>query len=528
MKPLQNSLQALFIIFSFSIILFSCEGAEEVASQQGYQQVEDAVEEVYQEAEQAVEEAVEGEAELSYTYEVDVVEPEIPTGDKYNVIAENPFVKTAKQPTSTFSIDADGASYTNVRRFIEENRLIPPAGAVRIEEMINFFDMNYRYESSEHPIALNGEVAACPWKSGNQLVRIGIKGKPMSKAELPSSNFVFLIDVSGSMNSVDKLGILKRGFNLMVDEMRGKDRIAIVTYAGDAGLVLASTPCSNKRKIKQAINSLGSGGSTAGAEGILTAYEIATKYFVEGGNNRIIVGTDGDFNVGPSSQMEIVELIEKKRDKGIFLTVLGVGRGNLNDAMMEQLANNGNGSYEYIDKVEQLEKIFIHDFSKFYTVAKDVKVQIKFDSKSVESYRLIGYANRVMNNEDFTDDKKDAGEIGSNQSITALYEIVPKKGITNKSPMFNIDFRYKKPNEASSRPMNLTVYNSNKDFLEASENMVFAGSVAAFSMLLTDSEYKGTTTYPAVSKWLNAKSFYDPFGNKKEFKELVLKARSIR
>ncbi|MFK7946244.1 MAG: von Willebrand factor type A domain-containing protein [Saprospiraceae bacterium] len=516
MKLLRNSLQSLCILFSFSIILFSCGAAEEVSddAEQAYQEV---VEEAVEEASQAVEEASE-----------EATEPDIPTGDKYNVIAENPFVKTTTQPTSTFSIDADGASYTNVRRFIEENRLIPPAGAVRTEEMINFFDMNYAYKSSKHPIALNGEVAACPWKSGNQLVRIGIKGKPIAKADLPASNFVFLIDVSGSMNQVDKLGILKRGLNLMIDEMRPQDRIAIVTYAGDAGLVLTSTPCSDKRKIKQAINSLGSGGSTAGADGIITAYEIATKYFVEGGNNRIIVGTDGDFNVGPSSQMEIIELIEAKRDKGIFLSVLGVGRGNLNDAMLEQLANNGNGSYEYIDKVEQLEKIFIHDFSKFYTVAKDVKVQIKFDPKSVESYRLIGYANRVMNNEDFTDDKKDAGEIGANQSITALYEIVPKQGLTTKSPMFNIDFRYKKPNESSSRPMSLTVYNSNKNFLDASENMVFVGSVAAFSMLLMDSEYKGTTTYPAISKWLNAKKFYDPFGNKKDFKNLVLKAKSIQ
>ena len=508
MKPLQF----LGVVVSFSIILLACEGGETANEVQ-------AVEEGIEYAEQAIETGV----AMDYDSEAD-----IPTGDKYNVIAENPFVKTATQPTSTFSIDADGASYTNVRRFIEENRLIPPAGAVRTEEMINFFDMNYAYQSSEHPIALNGEVSTCPWKEGNQLVRIGIKGKTIPKADLPPSNFVFLIDVSGSMNSMDKLGILKQGFNLMVDEMRPQDRIAIVTYAGNAGLVLESTACNQKDKIKQAINSLGSGGSTAGADGIITAYEIATKYFVEGGNNRIIVGTDGDFNVGPASQVEIIELIETKRDKGIFLTVLGVGRGNLNDAMLELLANNGNGSYEYIDKVSQLEKIFIHDFSKFYTVAKDVKVQIKFDPKSVESYRLIGYANRVMDNEDFTNDKKDAGEIGANQSITALYEIVPKQGVTTSSPMFNIDFRYKKPDENSSRPMNLIVYNTNKDFLEASENMILAGSVAAFSMLLTDSEYKGTTTYPAISKWLNAKPFYDPFDYKKDFKELVIKARSIQ
>jgi Ca-activated chloride channel family protein len=507
----------LFITFSFLFLLSACQNIKEQANEQDY---EYAIEEISEEVSEAVE-------EKTISSNMTTEEPENPGGDKYNMILENPFIATSKEAVSTFSIDADGASYTNVRRFIEENRMIPPIGAIRTEEMINFFDMNYKYESSEHPIALNGEVAKCPWTKGNQLVRIGIKGKPISKGDLPASNFVFLIDVSGSMSDKDKLGILKKGFNLMVDEMRPNDRIAIVTYAGNAGLVLPSTSCNEKSTIKRAINSLGSGGSTAGAEGIVTAYDIATEYFVEGGNNRIIIGTDGDFNVGPISQMELIELIEERRDKGIFLTVLGVGRGNLNDAMLEQLANNGNGSYEYIDKVEQLEKIFIHDFSKFYTVAKDVKVQIQFDPKSVDSYRLIGYENRVMNNEDFKNDKKDAGEIGANQSITALYEIVPKKGLSANSKIFNIDFRYKRINETNSRPMNLTVSNSNNDFLEASEQMVFAGSVAAFSMLLMDSKYKGTTNYESVSKWLNGKTFHDPLGNKKAFKKLVKEAGSM-
>lgn len=509
----------LLTFFTIILTVFSCSTARDNTA-------ENEVSYQYQQAEAVAEESVEGYEEKT-SISSDAIEPDVPSGDKYNVLAENPYVKTEKQPVSTFSIDADGASYANMRRYIEENRLIPPAGAVRTEELINYFELDYPYESSKHPIALNGEVSECPWETKHKLVRIGIKGKPMLRKQAPPSNFVFLIDVSGSMADADKLGILKQGFNLLVDELGEKDRIAIVTYAGNAGLVLPSTKGSEKRKIKQAINSLGSGGSTAGASGIITAYEIATEYFVEGGNNRIIIGTDGDFNVGPTSQMEIIELIEKKRDAGIFLTVLGVGRGNLNDAMLEQLANNGNGTYEYIDKVAQLEKIFIHDFSKFYTVAKDVKVQIKFNPKSVESYRLIGYENRVMNNEDFKDDTKDAGEIGANQNITALYEIIPKQNLGADSQMFTVDFRYKKPNENVSQPMSLTISNSSKTFLKSSENMIFTGSVAAFSMLLMDSKYKGTASYDNVLEWLKHGVRYDPYGNKKEFMKLVRIAEGL-
>jgi Ca-activated chloride channel family protein len=275
------------------------------------------------------------------------------------------------------------------------------------------------------------------------LIRIGIKGKPLPKANRPGSNFVFLIDVSGSMSSGDKLELLKSGFNLFVDEIGTDDRVAIVTYAGRAGIVLESTPGNQKQKIKDAINSLGSGGSTAGVEGIITAYKIAQESFITGGNNRIILGTDGDFNVGISDREELVKLIEEKRESGIYLTVLGVGRGNLNDAALEQIANNGNGTYEYIDNLEQLKKVFIYEFDKFYAVAKDVKVQVKFNSSNVEAYRLMGYENRVLNEEDFEDDGKDAGEIGANQNITALYEIVPKNNPQYRFvPTFTIDFRY--------------------------------------------------------------------------------------
>jgi len=292
-------------------------------------------------------------------------------GDVYNEILENQFINVEDEAISTFSIDADGASYANVRRYLTQDNQLPPAGAVRTEELINYFDLDYEYTDSSHPISLNGEVSQCPWNEQNKLIRIGIQGKPIPQHETPSSNFVFLIDVSGSMKSSDKLDMLKTGFKLFVDELDANDRVAIVTYAGSAELILDSTPGNDKTTIKNAINRLGAGGGTAGAEGIITAYEIAEDNFINDGNNRIIIGTDGDFNIGPVSSEELVTLIEEKREIGVFLTVLGVGRGNYNDAALEQIANNGNGTFEYIDNIQQLQKVFIHDFNKFYTVAKE-------------------------------------------------------------------------------------------------------------------------------------------------------------
>lgn len=450
------------------------------------------------------------------------------SGDKYNEIEENPFVQVSEQPVSTFSIDADGASYANVRRFIQQDNQLPPKGSVRTEELMNYFNLDYEYSDSTHPIALNGEVSQCPWNSDNKLIRIGIKGKPIPQNELPSSNFVFLIDVSGSMGSEDKLELLKSGFKLFVDRLESTDKIAIVTYAGSAGVVLESTSGDKKTTIKNAIDALGSGGSTAGAQGIITAYEIAQQNFIEGGNNRIIIGTDGDFNVGPSSQEELVTLIEQKRDFGIFLTVLGVGRGNLNDASLEQIANNGNGTFEYIDNIEQLRKVFIYDFSKFYTVAKDVKVQVEFNNANVESYRLIGYENRLLNQEDFEDDEKDAGEIGANQNITALYEIVPKNNPNYESiPTFSIDFRYKNPNSDTSVPMELDIFDEGKSFVQSTDFMRFTSSVASFSMLIRDSQYKGTSNYDDIINWINTTNLNDEHNFKAEFKSIVNQAKNL-
>ena len=453
----------------------------------------------------------------------------ITVGDKYNEIVENAFIEVADEPVSTFSIDADGASYSNMRRFIIQDKRIPPEGAIRTEELINYFDLDYPFEETNHPVDLNGEVSYCPWNASNKLIRIGIKGKPIAKSELPPSNFIFLIDVSGSMSSGDKLELLKRGFETFVDGLTDNDRVAIVTYAGASDVVLESTPGDKKEEIKSAIRSLGSGGSTAGAEGIITAYDIAIENFIDGGNNRIIIGTDGDFNVGPSSQDELVKLIEEKRELGVFITVLGVGRGNLNDGALEQIADNGNGNYEYIDNEKQLEKVFIYDYSKFFTVAKDSKVQVAFNPDNVKAYRLIGYENRILNEEDFEDDSKDAGEIGSNQNITALYEIVPVNNLDFRNvPTFTIDFRYKNPDSDTSIPMELEIYDEDESFNESSDFMKFTASVAAFSMLITDSQYKGTATFDNVSNWLESINLKDEHGFKSEFKEIVRRGKEMK
>lgn len=445
--------------------------------------------------------------------------------EKYNTIEENNFIATAEQPVSTFSIDADGASYSNVRRFLRSDQQAPK-DAIRIEEIINYFDYNYPDPKDNHNIALNGEISECPWNTDHQLIRIGIKGKTIPESQRPAANIVLLMDVSGSMQGPDRLELLKTGVTQLVDKFRNEDRIAIVTYAGDSGLLLPSTPGDRKNKIKEAISTLGSGGSTAGAKGIITAYDEARKNLIEGGNNRVILCTDGDFNVGTRSQSELVRLIEEKRDMGIFLTVIGVGRGNLNDGMMEQLADNGNGTYEYIDNHLQAEKVFEIDFNKYYTIAKDVKIQIEFDPNIVQSYRLIGYENRLLNQEDFNDDTTDAGEIGTGQSITALYEIVPA-GNASKSEAnaLVMDFRYKKPDAQTSVPMNLTIPYQSVAFEEASESMQFVAAVAEFGMILRDSPHRGQATIEDVKTWARNATQKDTDTFKRDFVQLLDKVK---
>ena len=442
-------------------------------------------------------------------------------GDKFTDYGENQFVVASEMPTSTFSVDTDGASYTIMRRYFNSGQK-PPVASVRIEEYLNYFTFDYPEPGAGHNVSLQTEMASCPWTEGNYLLRIGLKGKNVPESQLPPTNYVFLIDVSGSMDSSDKLGILKEGFKSLVDVLGEQDRIAIVTYAGSSRVVLESTSCDEKGKIKNAIEKLSAGGSTAGAQGILTAYEIAKKNFIPGGNNRIIIGSDGDFNVGPVSNEELVELIEGQRDYGIYLTVLGVGSGNLNDSMMEQLANKGNGTYEYIDNLSQLQKVFVNERSKFHAVAKDCKIQVNFNPEAVEKYRLIGYENRVMNNEDFEDDKKDAGEIGVGQTVTAIYEIVPAETFSGKAA--NIDIKYKMPSgEESVMTLSGTADAAATNIMSASDNMRFAAGVTAFGLQMKESKFKGKANKAMVLELCTEATGHDTFGYREEFVRLVKK-----
>jgi Ca-activated chloride channel homolog len=441
-------------------------------------------------------------------------------------LTENPFIKTADSATSTFSIDADGGSYALARRLINSGptNLSSYKDGIRTEEFINYFTYNYPDATNAEDMAVNGEVSECPWQSGNKLIRIGIKGKSVSVNNYPFANFVLLIDVSGSMSSSDKLELLKAGFIKFAEQMRPQDRIAIVTYAGNERVALESTPGTQKSTIITAIQNLGSGGSTNGAAGIKKAYEIAQNNFIPGGNNRIILGTDGDFNVGLTSTDQLVALIEEKRNSGVYFTTLGVGLGNYNELMMEKLANKGNGNYEYLDTKEELAKVFIDEYNKFITVAKDVKIQVTFNKDIVEEYRLIGYENRVLHTNDFTNDSKDAGEIGAGQTITAIFEIKPKPNPNFRDyPSFTIHFRYKKPTEDISRPIDLDVYDFGTSFDAASENMRFAASLASLGMYIRNSSNKGNVTIQKIRSWSSAAISFDPFGYRSKHISLLQK-----
>jgi Ca-activated chloride channel family protein len=453
-------------------------------------------------------------------YDFDLGEfPPVVYDEKYKGYEENPFVKVTTEPVSTFSVDADGGSYANMRRYLYLGQT-PPKASVRIEEYINYFTFDYQEPTSGENVSLESEISTCPWNAKNYLLRLGIKGLTIPANDLPNSNYVFLIDVSGSMNSPDKLGILKIGFKTLTDNLRDQDRISIVTYAGDAGILLESAYGSEKDKIKSAIDKLGAGGSTAGAAGITTAYEIAQKNFIVNGNNRVILGTDGDFNVGPSTTDELVKLIEEKRQTGIYLTVLGVGEGNLNDHMMEQIANKGNGNYEYIDNAKQIQKVFTYELTKFYTIAKDSKIQLTFNQNMIESYRLIGYENRKLDSEEFENDSTDAGEIGSAQTITALYEVVLLDA-SNKEKYAQFEFRYKKPNETQSQLITHDISMIPKEINSCSENMRFAASVTGLGLLMKQSKYKGGLTKQMVLDLGEKATTFDPNGYRKEFIELV-------
>ncbi len=469
--------------------------------------------------------------------------------EEYSNIVENGFHKVADDPLSTFSIDVDAASYSNVRRYLNNNQL-PPAGAVRTEEMINYFKYQYPQPTGKDPFSINTEISNCPWNKENKLVLIGLQGKNIPAENLPPSNLVFLIDVSGSMMDENKLPLVKASMKMLTDQLRESDRISIVVYAGNAGLVLPSTSGSDKIKIKTAIDALEAGGSTAGGAGILLAYKTGQENFMKDGNNRIILCTDGDFNVGASSDDDMVRLVEKEGNKGIYLTVLGYGMGNYKDSKMQQLADKGNGNHAYIDGINEAKKVLINEFGgTLFTIAKDVKLQIEFSPEKVAGYRLIGYENRLLNKEDFNDDKKDAGELGSGHTVTALYEIIPagvqSEFLKNVDPlkyqklgkkipssftdeMLTVKFRYKVPGKDNSELIVHPVIDKMVDINNASDNFRFATSGADFAMLLRNSEYKGSSTYDQVIRLANASLGKDAEGYRKEFVSLVKKAAELK
>ena len=465
--------------------------------------------------------------------------------EEYTRIYDNRLLTARRHPLSTFSIDVDRASYSNVRRFLMEGRL-PPADAVRTEEMVNYFTYDYAEPRGEHPFTVSADLAPAPWNPQHRLVRIGLQGRRFEPAELPPSNLVFLIDVSGSMNSPDKLPLVQQAFRLLANELGPEDRVAIVVYAGSAGLVLPPTSGSDRDVILAAIERLRAGGSTAGGAGIRLAYQVARQEHMRNGNNRVILATDGDFNVGVSSQGELVRLIEEKREQGTSLTVLGFGTGNLKDARMEQLADKGNGNYFYIDNLLEARKVFVSELTgTLFTIAKDVKIQVEFNPARVRSYRLVGYENRLLAEEDFDDDTRDAGELGAGHTVTALYEIVPtgagddgyerdlryqhaEPGTSAHydNEWLRVSLRYKRPQEERSRLLRRVV--TTRDARgRVSGDFGFAASVAAFAMVLRNSEYRGSATFDSVLELARANRGTDTDGYRAEFIRLVELARNM-
>ncbi len=469
--------------------------------------------------------------------------------ENYASINENGYKQVSKQPLSTFSVDVDRASYSNIRRFLNNGQM-PPADAVRIEEMINYFDYDYDQPQGDDPFSIHPEIATCPWNEAHYLLKVGLKGKAIEKDNLPPSNLVFLIDVSGSMNHANKLPLLKSSFRLLVNELRPEDYVSIVVYAGAAGCVLEPTSGKNKQTILNALDQLQAGGSTAGGAGLKLAYKKAKENYQEHANNRIIIATDGDFNVGQSSNAAMEDLVAQERDNGIFMTVLGFGMGNYKDDRMEIIADKGNGNYAYIDNLQEAQKTLVSEFGgTLFTIAKDVKFQLEFNPNNVLAYRLIGYENRLLNDEDFNDDKKDAGEIGAGHTVTALYEIIPVGAEDSKQWVKSIDplkyqknvqqshqfddewltlkLRYKQPDASNSQLIVQTVKGDVKDFNEASQDFQFSASVAAFGMLLRNSEYKEDLNYTDVYQMAKKARGNDEQGFKAEMVRLVKTAESI-
>ena len=487
-----------------------------------------------------------------------------PNREGYAAIVENEFRDAASNPLSTFAIDVDAASYANVRRFLMAENRLPPADAVRIEELVNYFDYDYPDPAGDAPFVIVTEVAPAPWNPAHRLVHVGLQGRRMDPASLPPANLVFLVDVSGSMDEPNKLPLLKEAFGMLVDNLRPQDRVSIVAYAGAAGLVLPPTPGGAKERIREAITNLQPSGSTNGAEGIQLAYQLARDAFVRGGNNRVVLATDGDFNVGVSSDAELVRLIEQQRGAGIFLTVLGFGTGNLQDAKMEQLADHGNGNYAYVDGIDEARKVLVAEMGgTLFAIAKDVKVQVEFNPAQVSAYRLIGYENRLLAAEDFNDDAKDAGELGAGHSVTALYEVVPAGAAENparrvdplryqhgrprsrigaaidrvgdrlrgpaapSSELLTVKLRYKAPDGDVSRLLSHPLHDRGAALAAASADFRFSAAVAEWGMLLRDSRFRGGATYDAVARLARGALSGDRGGYRGEFLRLVEASRRL-
>ncbi|MCI0379071.1 MAG: VWA domain-containing protein [Gemmataceae bacterium] len=477
---------------------------------------------------------------------------EDPAGESYERIFDNAFLLAARHPLSTFSIDVDTASYSNMRRFFDMGRL-PPKDAVRIEELVNYFRYDYPEPRGEQPICVHSEVAVCPWNPQHQLVRIGLQGKRIDAERTPPRNLVFLVDTSGSMDAPNRLPLLKEGLRLLVTQLNPRDRVAIVAYAGSAGMVLPSTPGQRKDLILSAIDNLHAGGSTNGGEGIVLAYRLAQDSFIPGGANRVILGTDGDFNVGVTSQGELVRLIEEKRKTGVYLSLLGFGMGNVKDGTLEALARHGNGQYAYIDSIAEARKVFVDDVANLVPIARDVKVQVEFNPIWVQAYRLIGYENRLLKDQDFNDDGKDAGDMGAGHTVTALYEIVPPdvklypalaraasvvdplryqmapapNANADSRELLTVKVRYLPPDGKESNLLAQPLHHARRTLREASGEFRFAAAVAVFGMLLRESPYRGSANYAMVRELAQPEVVFDPSGSRAEFLRLVRVAEAL-
>jgi len=467
--------------------------------------------------------------------------------EEYDGITENIFHDAKGSPLSTFSIDVDAASYSNIRRYIQGGQR-PPQDAVRIEEMVNYFHYVYPQPEGEDPFSINTEISTAPWNEKHKLVLIGLQGKKIPTEKLPPSNLVFLIDVSGSMSDPNKLPLLKSSFKLLVQQLRAQDHVAIVVYAGAAGLVLPPTAGSEKKTIIEALDRLEAGGSTAGGAGLRLAYQVAKENFNREGNNRVILATDGDFNIGESSNGAMEKLIEEKRQDGVFITVMGFGMGNYKDSKMETIADKGNGNYLYIDSILEAQKALVNEFGgTLFTIAKDVKLQIEFNPAKVQAYRLIGYENRMLKSEDFNNDKKDAGELGSGHTVTALYEIIPV-GVASKffkvdelkyqttkldskasssSELMTVKFRYKKPDGNTSKLIVHPMKDDNVVLTKTSENFRWAASIASFGMLLRNSEYLNGFSEDAILRMAQSAQGEDKDGYRAEFISMVKADRLV-